>query len=269
MNASPFMSLLSVQHVLKPLVLILLLPPISLLLLTLLGAILLGRRPWLGRSLLAVGLLGLWISFTEAGADSLQRALLGMPSALSPTQIERLRKQPDTAVLVLGAGIRPQVPEYGGPTVKPLTLERLRYGIWLARRSELPLGFTGGVGWSSEAGAQPEAEVVLRVAAEEFGLPLRWAESASRDTRENAALSLPILKRDGIKHLLLVTHSEHMPRAIRAFQEAAGGQVEIVPAPLGLREDLPYTFVDWLPSADSFKKIRYVLYEWLGLVAGR
>lgn len=268
MNASLSALLSNVQPVLKPLALFLLLPPFSLLLLTLLGAVLLRRRPWLGRSLLGLGLASLWLSFTDAGADSLQRALLGMPAMLSPTQIERLRGTPDTAVLVLGAGIYQHVPEYGVAGPKPLTLERLRYGIWLARHSSLPLGFTGGVAWAAGTRVPSEAEVAERVAGEEFGMSLRWTENASRDTRENASLSLPLLKRDGIKRVLLVTHSEHMPRAMRAFQEASGGQIEILAAPLGWRDDLPYTLADWFPSADAFKRVRYVLYESLGLLAG-
>jgi hypothetical protein len=113
--------LLSVPYVqawLKPLALILLLPPVPLLLLILLGAGLQRRRPLLGRSLLGLGLLSLWMCFTEVGADSLQRGLLGSPQTLGRDQLDRLASAElagDTAVLVLGAGIYRQVPEYGGP----------------------------------------------------------------------------------------------------------------------------------------------------------
>ena len=42
-------------------------------------------------------------------------------------------------------------------------------------------------------------------------------KSESRDTRENAARTLALLKPAGIDHIVLVTHGYHMPRALRAF----------------------------------------------------
>ncbi len=108
--------------------------------------------------------------------------------------------------------------------------------------------------------------MVARVAREEFGLPLRWAESQSRDTRENAALTLPLLKADGVRKLVLVTHDLHMPRALRAF---SGQGVEIVAAPVGLRDDAMSEIGDWFPDAEGFGRVRYAIYEWLGYRLGR
>lgn len=253
---------------LKPWIQLLALPPVPLLLLLMLGLSVRRRHRLIGRGLVSLGLLGLWFSFTEVGADQLQRLLLGVPPALSASQIDALQAAPATAVLVLGAGIHQEAPEYGGPSLKALTLERLRYGIWLARRTALPLGFTGGLGRTSEAGDATEAQIAQQVASEEFGLPLRWLESRARDTRENASLSLPLLQRDGIRRIVLVTHAHHMPRAARAFRRAAGGGIELVLAPVGLRIDTPYTGPDWFPSGEGFRRLRYVVYEWLGLRAG-
>jgi len=271
MNATlaPLMNLL---HGLKPLLQPLVLPPVPLLLMLLLGVGLLRQRRTLGRLLLGIALPALWFSFTEVGADGLQRLLLGSPQALDIEQIERLRTlEPQrTAILVLGAGVRQRAPEYGGaPVPKALTLERLRYGVWLARRTGLPLGFSGGVGWGGKNDDATEAQVVQQVLADDYGLRLRWAESQSRDTRENATLSLPMLQQAGIKRLVLVTHAQHMPRAERAFRQAASAEMEIWPAPVGLRNDTPYEAADWLPSTEGYKKFRYVVYEWLGLRAGR
>jgi uncharacterized SAM-binding protein YcdF (DUF218 family) len=260
--------MMSLLNDLKPWIQLLALPPMPLLILLVLGLSLWRRHRIVGHSLLGLSLLGLWFSFTEVGADQLQRLLLGVPSALSAAQIDTLRAAPDTAVLVLGAGIHQQAPEYGGPSLKALTLERLRYGIWLARRTSLPLGFTGGLGRSSEAGDATEAQIAQQVATDEFGLPLRWLESRARDTRENAALSLPLLQRDGIRRIVLVTHAHHMPRAARAFRRVAGNGIELVLAPVGLRNDTPYTSPDWFPSGEGFRRLRYVIYEWLGLRAG-
>jgi hypothetical protein len=60
-----------------------------------------------------------------------------------------------------------------------------------------------------------------------------------------------------------------MPRAERAFREAANGRFELILAPVGLSNDGPYTYSDWIPTSEGFRKVRYVLYEWLGLRAGK
>lgn len=256
---------------LKPFLLALLQPPAPLLILVLLGAGLLRRHPRPGRLLLGAGVLGLWLAFTEIGADGLKRLLLAPSPALDDQSLSQLRGQArPTAVLVLGGGALREQPEYGGPSLKPLTLERLRYGVWLARRGDWPLGFSGGPSGELRGSGASEASLAQQSASQEFMQPLRWAEDRSMDTRANARLSLPLLRRDGVQRVLLVTHELHMPRALRAFREVAAEQgMEIVPAPLGLRPSTPYSLADWFPSSEAIRKTRYVIYEWLGMISGR
>ena len=45
--------------------------------------------------------------------------------------------------------------------------------------------------------------------------PLRWTEDRSRDTRENAAATVALLRAAGVRQIVLVTHASHMPRAMR------------------------------------------------------
>src|SRR5690606_32234594 len=73
------------------------------------------------------------------------------------------------AIVVLGGGVQAQAPEYGEAQPGPHTLQRLRYGAWLARQTGKPLGFAGGIGWAAGAGAVPEGDVARRVLAE-YGL---------------------------------------------------------------------------------------------------
>ncbi len=260
-------------HILKPALLVLLLPPVPPLLLAGLGAVLAaGRRLRLGRWTLVLGMAGVWLCCCEGTGQWMTRHLLHAPTALEARTFaalnEQSRKSGDVAVLVLGAGVRSYVPEYFGSDLQDLTLQRLRYGVWLARRLGAPLGFTGGIGFAARSGKLPEATVAGRVARDEFGMPLRWAESRSRDTRENAAFSLPLLKASGIRKLVLVTHQQHMPRALQAFNVAAQGEIEIVAAPVGLLADGMSGVLDWCPSAEGFATVRYVVYEWLGRLAG-
>jgi uncharacterized SAM-binding protein YcdF (DUF218 family) len=267
-------ALLSALHLgaLKGLLTALLLPPLPLLLLAAWGgwALWRGRRRRGGAGL-AVALLGLWLCTTTALGDVLMRTLVPSPPALAPADVQRLTGAPHTAILVLGAGIHREALEYRAASLKPLTLERLHYGLWLARRTGLPVGYTGGPGYGRD-GEVSEAEVATRVAAEDFGQPLRWREARSRDTHENADFSVPLLQADGITRIVLVTHGFHQRRALRNFEravQASGAAITLVPAPVGLRP--PATFdewADWLPTREGFVLVHLALHEWLGWVAG-
>lgn len=269
----PAVNLVPFVQDIKPFLMVVLLPPVPLMVVIAMGAGLLRQHRLIGRSLLTLGLLGLWFSCCQVSGDWLARHGVGTVAALSPQQIEQLhadsRGRSDVAVLVLGGGASSHLPEYDGPSLKPYSLARLRFGVWLARRIEAPLGFSGGIGWGARHLDQAEAKIAARTAEEEFRLPLRWAEGRSRDTRENAANSIAMLKADGVHKLLLVTHAIHMPRSLRAFQDAAGSQIEVIAAPMDVVDDERRLDIsDWVPTAEGFDSVRYSIYEWLGMKAG-
>lgn len=248
----------------------LLLPPVPLIALVLVSARLMARTRWLAWCGIFIACAGLWATCTTVFSDALMRVLLTAPQALSVSQIGALKHAPKTAIVVLGAGRTLLAPEYAAATLKPMTVERLRYGIWLARQTGLPLAYSGGVGYGAEPGPS-EAEVAARVAAQEFGLALRWTEALSRDTNENAIRTLALLAPQGIEHIVLVTHDFHMPRALANFERAqrdAQVRIEIQPAPMGIRADGPTTLGEWLPSRTGFMLTHLVLHEWLGRLMG-
>lgn len=247
------------------------LPPTPLIGVAAVASLLMRRHRRTGSALLTVSLLCLWLVCTAGAAQWLALHLIKAPPALTRTGLDGLRaqqaRQHDVAVLVLGGGVRSFSPEYDGPSLKAVTAERFTYGVWLARQLNAPLGFSGGIGWSARHLTVSEASVVERVAREDFKLPLRWVEGRSRDTRENATLSMAMLKADGIKTLVLVTHDMHMPRAERAFLSASAGQMTIVTAPVGMQRDAMSELGDWMPSGEGLSRLRYAVYEWLALRA--
>lgn len=254
----------------KPVVEAALLPPMPFLLLILIGGRLMYRSRALAWTLLLLGTLGTWAMCTTATSGALANMLLMPPRALSPSEISDLRKSPKTAVLVLGAGRELLAPEYGLSTLTPLGIERLRYGVWLSRETGLPLAFSGGVGHGAPEGAS-EAEIAARIAEREFGRPLKWTESLSRDTNENAARSLTMLRDAGIDRIVLVTHGFHMKRSLAAFERAkqrTGTAMDITAAPMGLSAPGRLRAHDWLPSRQGFAETRIVLHEWIGRLAG-
>ena len=253
---------------LKPLISTLVLPP-GLFVIVLLASLAVQRhRRRLGTLLLLGSIVLLWASQTVVAARWLQSRLLDVPPALTAADLDRLRHPAaPTAVLVLGGGTLADSTEYGGSAVlSELSALRLRYGTWLARTTRLPLGYSGGVGWGAGETA-PETEAAA-IAAQEWGVPLRWTESRSRDTRENARLSVPLLEAEGIREIVLVTEATHMPRAVRAFEAAAQGHMRITPAPTGFITAGESQAQQWLPSSRGQRWVAFILHEWLGMLAG-
>ena len=255
----------------KPVVGALLLPPVPFLLTTLVGARLLLPRRGLGWLVILFSVVMLWLSACTGAARVMLQVLLEPPAALSFDRVRELRndvqaKKP-VAIVVLGGGVEPFAPEYGVSSLQHGSLERLRYGVWLAGQTGAPIAFSGGVGWGQVEGST-EAKVAARVAAEEFNRPIRLLEDQSRDTRENAGRTLALLKPAGIQHIVLVTHGYHMPRALRAFTEAAGTDVKVEAAPMGLARRQVRSWLEWMPSSRGFAEMRQVLREVIGRLAG-
>ena len=66
-----------------------------------------------------------------------QAAGLNEPASLHPV-VDPVRLADAGAIVILSGGLRDYAPEYGGPTVNRVTLERVRYGARLARQSGEP-----------------------------------------------------------------------------------------------------------------------------------
>lgn len=251
----------------------LLLPPVPLLLLVLVGTRLVLPRRGLGWLVVLISVVLLWLSACSGSARLLSQWLLRPPPALSLERVgelqEAVRNRQPVAILVLGGGVRRFAPEYGVSSLSEISAERLRYGVWLSRQTGAPLVFSGGVGWGQREGENAtEAQVAARVAEQEFGRPLKWIEERSRDTRENAAYSVPLLKEHGVRRVVLVTHQAHMPRALRAFEQVAQGNPAIVPAPMATLDVNLGDAAAWLPSRQGFAGVNVVLHEAFGLLFG-
>ena len=220
----------------KPVLGALLLPPAPFVVMIMAGGVLLQRRRRGGWPLLILATLGCWFMCTGVTATLLTRWLLQPPPALTAAQIGGLRAAKNTAIVVLGGGGRALSPEYEATNLSHLGIERLRYGLWLARQTALPVAFSGGAIVEARAGAT-EAETAARIATTEFGHPIRWIENRSRDTHENAVRTVPLLEAEGIEHIVLVTHGFHMRRALAAFERAklqAPAPLRVTPAAMGM-----------------------------------
>ena len=211
------------------------------------------RRPGLGRAIIWVGVAGLLL----LSLPVVSHALLRLADPGVPLDLARSRDA--QAIVILGGGTRRAAPEYGGDTLGRLTLERVRYGALLARETKLPVLVTGG----TVHGGTPEALLMKSALEKEFGVPVKWTESASRDTEENARHSAKILGPAGVRRVLLVGHGFDMRRAVAEFRSAG---LEATPAPTVIVAET-FTFdgaLELLPTMNALQGSYYALYELLG-----
>jgi uncharacterized SAM-binding protein YcdF (DUF218 family) len=254
----------------KPLLTALVLPPFPFLLTMLLGARWLRTRRGLGWFLLQLSIGGLWLTATEGVARWAQPLLLTKAPVITRDRVAELRVEAvktRMAIVVLGSGVEKYAPEYFEGNLTGPSLERLRYGLWLSRQTGIPVAFTGGSGWAAVEGPS-EAEMAGRIAAADFKQPLKWIENQSRDTAENASMTVPVMQSAGVKHVLLVTHGWHIPRAMASFKKFAGATLTLEAAPMGLARIDEVGPLNWMPSNHGFRRNRQIIHEWLGSLAG-
>ena len=227
--------------------------PVVLVLLLLLGGLgltMLRRR--LGRALLISGVAALYLLATPFVSARLLRL------AETPWDVSPVAQSPQ-AIVILSAGVYPRAPEYGGDTVDALTLERIRYGARLQRRTGLPILVTGG---RPRNATQPVAESMRRALVEDFKVPVRWVEGRARTTRENAEQSAALLRAEGIDTIYLVTHAVHMRRAQEAFERA---RLTVLPAAtLFTAIDPGVSLRALVPRATTLTRSSYALHELIG-----
>jgi uncharacterized SAM-binding protein YcdF (DUF218 family) len=174
-------------------------------------------------------------------------------------ELTAVAADPHTAIVILSAGRRSYAPEFGGETLDALSLERARYGALLAKRTGLPVLVSGGLG---TPGHPALADLMASALESDYGVHVKWRETRSRNTAENAIYASQMLRRDHIDRVLLVTHAWHMRRAKRAFEREG---LVVMAAPTGFIDtgDTP-ALDDFLPSAPALSATAYALHEIVG-----
>jgi uncharacterized SAM-binding protein YcdF (DUF218 family) len=166
---------------------------------------------------------------------------------------------PPQAIVILSA----EVSRSGGDAprigIGPLTLERVRAGAALYRRTGLPILVTGGA--PQDAPDASLAGMMARSLDADFHVPVRWIEPAAQDTWENAADSAAILKAQGIGSIYLVTHAWHMRRALIAFRHTG---IRVTAAPVQIDHAPGGRFSDFVPRTSAWLTSYYALHEWIG-----
>ena len=208
-------------------------------------------------SLTAFAILTILLSLPLV-ADGLMSTLQVFP-AVRECELKAVGIARPSAIVILAAGRRRYAPEFGSETVDPLSLERVRYGAYLARSSGLPVLVSGGAVNGNEISL---SQLMADALARDYGVHAQWLESRSTNTAENAIFSADILERASVDRILLVTHAWHMKRAHAAF--VANG-IAVTPAPTGffhVRRDRIVALLT--PSVATFRMSGYAIHEIVG-----
>ena len=233
----------------------LLLPPLSLILLCLLGIGMRARWPRSGLSLAVAALALLTLFSTYPGA-----MLVIAPLEKRNEPLKAADAVGAQAIVVLGGRRISGAPEYNGHDIpSAIALQRLQYAARLQRKTQLPILVSGGKPDGAEVS---EAALMAEVLRQDFVVPVRWLEEQSNNTAENARYSAQMLRQDGIKRILLVTDALHMTRAKRVFQQAG---FEVVPAATIFLSAVHPTIADYFPRSAWLQRSSYAMHEWLGL----
>lgn len=239
-----------------------LLPPGIIIVIALLGFLIQIR--WL-----LVGSIIVALSFTALLILSLpftgQRLIADIESRFPPLRLTAAADGGPApgAIIILGGGRYTEAPEFGNSdSVNQVALERIRYGAHLHRLTGLPILVSGGSPYGEQV---PEAELMKTALESDFQVAVKWVESKSVNTLDNARYSKILLSRAKVRRAYLVTHALHMPRAVWSFENEG---INTIPAPMGFttlnkedRETLGY-----FPSASGLHLSSMALREYLGLI---
>ena len=234
--------------------------PLGLAIVLALFALIFGRFRRLSRAALLLAIVLLWLASMPVTANLLA---LRWEAAYPPVAAANLPEADAIVVLggFVGQPLPPQiVPDLSGGVDRLFEAARLFH----AGKAAHVVVSAGNLPWHEIVA--PEAHWIGGFLGE-LGVPAAAVvlESKSRNTRENADFTAPILHDRGWRSVLLVTSADHMRRAMATFRKAG---IEATAAPADFQGHTPLfdSLLDFLPSADALAETSNVLKEMIGLV---
>ena len=233
----------------------LILPPASLIIIMAAGFLIIGLRRGLGRLLIAVGFLLLYLLSISPISSALLKPL---EASFPPWKGGQVKAD---AIVVLGGGVRdltwlalPSEPSCSSN-------ERVVKGVTIYRKHHLPLVFMGGNGDPSGT-RSPDADAMARMALE-LGVSAKdvKVENKSRNTLESSKALKGMIKGSDI---ILVTSAFHLKRASAMFTKQG---FRVMPAPAAYRyEHEKITFFSFIPHAGTLADSSTAISEYASLL---
>lgn len=188
------------------------------------------------------------------------------------------------AIVVLGGATRSKFPprpsvdlsEAGDEPKVPLRY-RVLYGAQLYREGKAPLIIASGgrINWR---GGGPSESADMAAIMRTLGVPdsAILQDPTSLNTYQNAINVQQILKKQGIRKILLVTSAMHMPRSLAIFQRLG---IDTIAAPTDFlvtqqelaepNSSIEASLLNIVPDAERLEMTTHALKEYLGTVIYR
>ena len=232
-------------------------PPLNLLVAACAGAAFGHRRA--GRIVLAGALAGLVLLAMPVVSGSLM-AVLEAGITLPPPKFSPVSPGDPPQAIVILSGDQQRIWRDGAITwvPGPLTLQRDQAGAALARQTHLPVLVSGG---SIRPGAPALAALMADNLHQDFASDVRWQESASQDTWQNAMFSAALLRQQGISRVYVVTHAWHMRRSLVAFRRAG---LTAIAAPVQIDAVPDWRPAAFLPNVRAWQESFWAIHELIG-----
>lgn len=174
------------------------------------------------------------------------------------SRLDLVATEPPQAIVILGAGLKSGVSEYGGETLDSSSLERVRAGAMIYRKHPLPILVSGGKFQNEQKAI---ADHMTNALVNEFHIPVAYKEDQSLTTYENALNAKKILMDEkNIKSIILVTHAYHMRRSLYIFEKMG---FIVTPAPT-LAIEPHFSGKDYFPSSRMVYPSYLMVHEMIG-----
>lgn len=242
--------------------------PSSLLWLAILAGLLLREwRPHRRRTAVALSVASL-VALLLAGLSPLSNAIILPLEERFPARSPASLETPVAGIIMLGGAEDGWVSSGRGVLAVNEAAERITETARLALAlPHAKVVVTGGVSRLLNDGAEGMTAVARFF--QDFGIAAGRLilETKSRNTYENATMTLPLIKDQPAGTWLLVTSAYHMPRAMGVFRKAG---YNVVAYPVDFRVRGSEDLTRWFPTMPSgLKRFDTAAKEWAGLLAYR
>ena len=231
------------------------LPPLNGLLVIILGLIIWRWRKIMGKVIILIGILFIYLQATPYIAYLLSKKI-----ELEPFDETNMTKV--QAIVVLGGGINNNSSEYDANAIASnATFARMRYTAFLAKKHpDKLIVVTGG----ALSYGDSEAKIMKRALINELGVTNAIiTEDKATTTTENAKYVANILQRYNINNVLIVTQAFHARRAIALFDKyginAIAGSTDYYATGYYIKPILWF-----IPTASAMQQTSSVLREFVG-----
>lgn len=232
--------------------------------LLILGWLLLFKKPAVGKGLVGMGLLIIFLAGSGFVPGIMMRSLENrIPAGTIPSNVN--------GVIVLAGMVNMESSRKGLIELTEQS-DRIIEGIIMVQRYPgARLIITGGSGSLNQGENLKEADYLKKLAIS-LGVNKEriLIERNSRNTHEHAVSLSKILHTEEKGQWVLITSAFHMPRSLGCFKKEG---LDVIPYPVDYKTALDasnkFSLVSLLPTMGNLSSFNIALHEWLGLAAYR